>query len=379
MKKKLLIVTKNVFTQNDYQRFKIDKIKKNFKIFYLDCSFLFYGKNKNKDLKLRNYLKIKNIYEFISIINNLKPDLIFDQLGFTFTYKTIFLRLFANLKTKCLFFFTGPKLRIPSVTNLKTGINFLFLAPLKFLGLLKNYLTKKIFIKFNFFNSIILLTSSYREDMIKNMLSRKIIYFHSNDYDNCLRNSKIPKILNKKYAVFIDENVPDHDDYKISNFKSPIKAEIYYDLLNNFFDKFEKKFNIKVVIALHPKSKISKMKNNFLSRKIYVGKTRELIFNSKIVFTHCSTSRSYAILNYKPLVYLTSDIIEKTWFGREIYLNCKLTGSKLVNLDKVNFNFLKSSKVNFKKYKLYKNNFLKHPKSKNILFENIFEQIFLKN
>ena len=50
MKKKLIIITKNVFTQYDYDRFKIHELKKNFNIFCIDCSSLFFKnikKNKN--------------------------------------------------------------------------------------------------------------------------------------------------------------------------------------------------------------------------------------------------------------------------------------------------------------------------------------------
>ena len=120
------------------------------------------------------------------------------------------------------------------------------------------------------------------------------------------------------------------------------------------------------------KSNLEEMSKNFSNRKVFHWQNSKLILNSKIVFTHCSTSRSYAILYNKPLVYLTSDIISKTWFGKEIVENYKLTGSKLINLNKINFSMIDPYK---EKYREYKDRFLKHPKSKNILFENIFSRI----
>ena len=66
------------------------------------------------------------------------------------------------------------------------------------------------------------------------------------------------------------------------------------------------------------------------------------------VFAHCSTSRSYAILYNKPIFYLTSEIISKTWFGREIKENSKLTGSQIINLDDFNINILKNFEINKK-------------------------------
>ena len=64
MRKNLLIITKNVFTQYDYDRFKVQELKKYFNIFCIDCSSLFFKKTKKNKKKLKNYFKIKNIYEF---------------------------------------------------------------------------------------------------------------------------------------------------------------------------------------------------------------------------------------------------------------------------------------------------------------------------
>ena len=49
MKKKFLIVSKNVFTKYDYHRFKIDKLEKNFDVSCIDCSSLFFKKIKKKE------------------------------------------------------------------------------------------------------------------------------------------------------------------------------------------------------------------------------------------------------------------------------------------------------------------------------------------
>jgi len=376
MKKNLLIISKNVFTNYDYERFKIEKLKKNFDISYLDCSSLFYNKRIQKKISDKNYHTAKNLFDFFKTIKDNKPDLIFDLLGFSFSYKTSFLRLFANFSALCIFFSIGPRQRISSIGNINQFFKIIFFSPVKFLIILNNFLTKKMFIKFIFYNSIILIGSKYREQMIRNIKSNKIIFYHSNDYDNYLRgvNKKIP-FLKKKYGVFIDENVPDHSDYQITNYKSPIQARKYYDLMNNFFENYEKKFNLSIVIAIHPKSNISQMRKNFLNRRIIKNNTMGLIHNAKIVFTHCSTARSYAVLYKKPIICLTSNIISKTWFGDEILVNSKLTGSKLINLDNYKLKKLSSVKINLNRYKEYEVNFLKHPNSKRILFEDIIKQI----
>ena len=133
MNKKILIITKNIFTSYDYERFKIEKLSLKYDIYCIDCSNLFFKFINKKEKNIKNYYKVKNILEYISLLNRIKPDLILDQLGFSFTYKTIFLRLYANLKSRCLFYFTGPKKRIPTFSNFKNGFLYSLKHPLKFL------------------------------------------------------------------------------------------------------------------------------------------------------------------------------------------------------------------------------------------------------
>ena len=42
MNKKILIITKNIFTSYDYERFKIEKLSLKYDIYCIDCSNLFF-------------------------------------------------------------------------------------------------------------------------------------------------------------------------------------------------------------------------------------------------------------------------------------------------------------------------------------------------
>ena len=106
-----------------------------------------------------------------------------------------------------------------------------------------------------------------RLDSIKNKKILKYIPSPSYDYDISLRQKKIKKkIINKNYAVFIDSMIMHHDDYRM-NYKYhnvPVTLK-YFEEMNNFFAKLEKKFNLEVIIALHPNCFIKIILNILIS------------------------------------------------------------------------------------------------------------------
>ena len=95
----------------------------------------------------------------------------------------------------------------------------------------------------------------------------------------------------------------------------------------------ELEFNLKVIIAAHPKSKYSK--DVFGGREIYYDRTPELSINSKFIIAHHSTAISYAVLGYKPIIFIYTDEI-KFHYKFSIYkyienFSCFLE-SKLINI-----------------------------------------------
>ena len=130
----------------------------------------------------------------------------------------------------------------------------------------------------------------------------------------------------KDTAVFLDQELISKggsvEDYTIS-------LEEYNKLLNNFFDMLEKKTNLEVVIALHPRNK----ENLFLKRKCYQNKTCELVRKSNIVIAHYSTAISFAVLFYKPILFLTCNGFKGTWTQKYIETLAVLLNRKIILLD----------------------------------------------
>ena len=206
--------------------------------------------------------------------------------------------------------------------------------------------------------------------------SGKIIKNHSLDYDIYLKNKKK---ISKKLIVFLDSNVLGHSDYRIHSTTSPVNKNKYLNDINKFFDKIERKYNQKIIIAANPKSKLTEVKINFKNRKVYINKTFDLIKDAKFVMTHKSTAVSFILSLRKPVIFLTTNDLEETWYGDQISYQSKLLGSNLLNINFYNDNILnKKIKVNKQKYKNYFYNYIKYPKTKNKYNWDIFLKTLVK-
>lgn len=354
MKKNLTIITSTIFTRRDYKRYSINKFQNLYNISVINCQSLL-GKNKKiKKTNKLNYYYPKSFFELIKIFNLCKSDIMYDMLGLNFKLNTSLIRFYINLRYNCIYYNIGPKIR--------ASVHF---TSKDFLLILKNYLSKLIFSNFVFFNTTFLVSSNYRISFFKKLSKKKFIYTHSSDYETFLNSRKNKKKFNSiKYAVFLDEDMPDHPDYKNMGREGPISKNEYYKIINKFFKDLEKTLNVKILIALHPRSNKSESKRLFGKFQIIQNRTVELVKKSEFVLAHVSTSLSYAILCKKKIIILTSNTLNSSWIGNEISMYHKAIGGIFLNLDKYNLSNLKKLRVNKTKYKNYINNFLKHPKSK---------------
>ena len=155
----------------------------------------------------------------------------------------------------------------------------------------------------------------------------------------------------------------------------------WYPLLTNFFKKLERKFNNKVIIVPHPKTKHKNKPKYFGYRPVSKKKIFELIDNSMLVITRMSTAISYAIVCRKPILFIYSNELHLSEnYMNELSLNINETGSKVFNINE-NFDKLKLNsvlKINKKKYSLYKKNYIT-VLNKSIPNYKIIQKIFKKH
>jgi hypothetical protein len=202
----------------------------------------------------------------------------------------------------------------------------------------------------------------------------KIIQINSFDYDSYILTRTNPlRIVNKNYCVFLDEYLPFHPDFEMFKIDTldPIK---YFGSLNKFFDEVEKKLNLKVVIAAHPKSAYTE--NPFNERPIYKHKTNGLVKDCEFVMAHMSSSINYAVLYEKPILFLITkgfkDIKSSYIYSVPNYFS-EVLGSSLIDCDNSldQLPDLSKIKYDYEKYKEYKYNYLTSAASENLLSKDI--------
>lgn len=167
----------------------------------------------------------------------------------------------------------------------------------------------------------------------------KKLQVHSFDYNNYIYSEHVSNIkVEKPYILFVDQYYPFHPDMTICG-ENHIPYEPYFEQLNNTFKIIEEKLNMKIIIAAHPKSLKYKEQDYFEGRKVLWGCTSDLTKNASYVITHDSTAISYAILSHKPVIILTSSLIQKFYpvnYNNSINLSNEF-GFTLVNMDNKEF------------------------------------------
>jgi hypothetical protein len=215
--------------------------------------------------------------------------------------------------------------------------------------------------------------ANYRPPLGKNT---KIIWAHTLDYDLYLEDLLKPSINEykiKKYAVFIDGYWPFYPDYVRMNVKPPVSPENYFPLLCDFFSDIERETGCEIIIAAHPRSNYEEHPDYFEGRKTIRGKTRDLIRDSEFVLMHYSTSLNFAVLYEKPVIFFTTDEMEKF----NIDANYIRAYSFELNKSFININldhkidWQNELKINKEDYKIYKEKYIKKKNTEEKLFWQI--------
>jgi hypothetical protein len=184
----------------------------------------------------------------------------------------------------------------------------------------------------------------------------KILSSHIYDYEIYLRVMKQSIKQDNKMVVFLDQYFPFHPDA----ITSPVfAAEEYYPRLCSFFDHLEKSYGVHIVIAAHPRSQYEKKKNLYGNRTIIRGRTAELVKESRFVILHDSASINYAVLFKKPMIFITTDLLQKARMGLTEFMACMFV-KKVLNIDQsYEIDLNRELIVNERFYEEYLNRYIK--------------------
>jgi len=368
--KKIIILTDIGFSKRDHSRFGVEILNTKYKVEILDftewLSSKYWKIYPETIFNCEGYKKILSKEDF----SNVATENIINAIDFLSDSEN------ASWVRNIL-----KRKKIP-ITRVQNGFletkrtSWEFLYKLFFSCLDPQKLFKKIIVRFkekfqNYQNSFaydyLILGGKAALDHMLAKKAKKIIKGHSFDYDIFfkLKNITVTKKF-EPYAVFLDQCLPFNPGPQIRGEKAIVTKDKYFPALNNFFNDFEAKTGLKVIFAAHPRSRYDLYPEYLYGRKYLLNKTAELIINSKIVLLHSSTSLSFAVLYEKPMVFLTSDEIKRSFHDFRVHSYSRAMNGLLFNIDYKN-NYSKTrSKDRFflydrDKYLKYKNKYLKFP------------------
>lgn len=342
--KLIIVAVDSKFKQFDYNRFEIEYLKQYTNVVIWDLSFLSSTKF-NKGISATRYtggdIKIINSYR--------KLILEFNYIKNRYYNKNVFIMNFVTPSYLASLFFliVQNKLGFNSVTYDNSGVPLIWTKNIKktIKYTIRNILKRFYILVFNFTQAYpnYCIYAGNEKERNKKYFSKikkktKFLAGNSWDYNNILLNIDSPfdqTKISKKKAVLLDGAGPmfGSDDIAIGK-KTFLTVNKWYPSLNRFLNKLEKKTNLEVEIAAHPKTFYKKNDKTFGGRNIIYGKTLELVRNSDFVITRQSTAISYAIFFKKPVIFIYSNELKKDSLAMAgVSKISKLLNTSPINID----------------------------------------------
>jgi hypothetical protein len=184
----------------------------------------------------------------------------------------------------------------------------------------------------------------------------RVLFIHSMDYDVYLK-TREKTISATKTAVFLDQYLPFHPDrlYFLVNY--PVTPEEYYPKLRALFLHLKERCGLDTVIAAHPKSDYELHEECFAGFDVVRDRTADLIRSSKLVIAHGTTAVSLAVLFRKPILFVTTNQLERSAIRDHIHTLAAWLGKGVVNIDEPldAIDLTAESEVNEERYRYYQN------------------------
>jgi len=391
MKKKIHILFPNPFTEFNYTKYELSKLKKryNTKVIIHDLSELVLPKKFTQEWKTKiekKTIKFSSIFSWIKyFLSKRNENLLIINFVKVTNLKSFLINYFVKLSNHTIIIHS-PASIFRSIKPYKKDLKFFlkrfyqhkFNLSVYFFGL-KKFLFDFIISKIKMPKTIILSNNFEKvkfnhKDLDEEKLIR--INFNSYDYSNSLIYKKRKK-TNKKYILYLDNGAPyfSGDAHLKGDALYSGNVEKQYLDLNNFFYKLEKIFKANVIIIPHPKyksysKKIKSLNPFFNNRKVnnYYNAIPRLSADCLFFIQKHSTAVAFPIFFNKPVLFIYSSkhgYVRSEW--DELFLLAKSVGQK--PLDIINCNkkeIIKSLKINKKKYNEFKYNFLT-PKDKTLI------------
>ena len=367
---KIVFFLLNKFSNRDYHRFGFDDLKKrNINPEAWDCLEIFnknYFENKSKintlldenyKSSLKKFSSFQSLSKEVAKLSNKDLVIFFGNINNDYYGKLIDILNFKKIKYGNMYLANLPNIDVSIIRKIQIFCKYPKSIFEKLFTRLENFtLTKK---KINFTPYFIFYSGKKILRIIKEQFPQldKLFSVGSFNYDYFFSDDQKLNIdIKNKFAVFLDEDNISHPDIIYLNAKPNCEPEIYLKELNSFFDNFEKKTNLEVIIAGHPKGNYDRVKKQYGSRRVILNKTKELVKKSELTIAHSSQSISFAVLSKKPILFLNST----NYTGQYQYLievMSMILGNKSINISK-KYREIDMPRINSILYSNYIKNYL---------------------
>jgi hypothetical protein len=341
MRTPLFIAVKNPFTIRDHERMGIDDLAQLFDLTILDCSAwlmpVTYKTRSNQVLDGVRVVCIRSLSDLKRALIDVRDGFALDYVG-QFSVEAIL--LFHQLKRygqKIVVVDSGA-MPVPKEWS-RPPISFrtlIYAVRSQFLGRALRGAGRKLLLRLLPDQSPDLaLVSGISWMSNTRFVSAKLkIPSHSFDYEKFRRVNLAPPVNNPvKYALYLDESLPFHEDNSELGFPSPVSPYRFGDALRGFFSKFEAATGLPVKIAGYPSTEGTASGEFFGNRELVFRRTAELVRSADIVFAHGSTSISFAVLWRCPLVFLTTPELSDSWYFPWVRAMADVLHSPLIDIE----------------------------------------------
>lgn len=328
--RQLLIFTETPFNERDYKRFGVDYFSNFFEVIICDCTAWlqkkFWNKYQHTAYQQGTY-KIVNCYKQLLLVPIHQGDLVIDclsnHIAVSLLRKKLLQHGVISIKLQ-----NGLYPTVPRSNRLGKALKGFLFSPKKWLLHLKKLICSAIYTP-----PTLLIVSGETGRYTKDAIYAKFnLLAHSFDYDIYLQERRVPQGNNEKYIVFLDQDLAHHSDFYFDSMGFPVSEDTYYNELDTFFTIIEKKFAMKVIFAAHPRSDYSHRMHVLCGRPFYQNMTPQLVKNASLVLLHDTTSVSYAVLWYKPMVFLTTRALQQSMLGPSIQHVAKIFDLAPINI-----------------------------------------------
>jgi hypothetical protein len=391
-KKKILIVIAEPLDNHTISITGAEYLKNYFDITFLLCTDWIWNGNKgnpenNLEYLIENYENEFNYSITLSFqdlaekINSIKADFIFDCARNDFSKSIQDMAYKKNIKYVLI---NNGVLASQNKHLYEHSLNFFF----KFKSILKiflfskknyvanNKIQKKIVPKKNLIKKIynfLLKKFTHRKiycdiailagDAILNKYdlkkTRDICWIGSNDF-YIFEKKKLNFLKKSDYILYIDSGLfQSNDELRLLNIEYSLLDDELKLFYNNFFEQVEKFLNVPVVIAGHRRGKnFQNYKNIFYNREVIFDKTAELVMGSNLVLANFSTAISFAVLNYKPILFFLNNKFKDLEFYSILCSAAYQLNSVVINADKKIDIDNRILEVDINRYNLFKKNYI---------------------